>query len=261
MAYDSSKLSTITSGYAEYTINAAETLDVLLGAAYFSGVTEGTIIRTTDGVEGALPYPASGFTLSVDGTGTAFIVGTSATASIAASLGAVNSVTGLTCSARWDNNSRIGVLDFTLSNVSITHTDAAGSGSSGSVKLFDFVQGAWQSLGCRTNLTLTGDALIDGNQGDIAGVFALGSVAANAGDGALSGTEVDFAAAKAFTMSGGTIAVGTNLTTAGAAGVDGTATASDLYLNESCSAATSDANGVITVSGTISLTVAKLGDD
>lgn len=75
MAYDSSKLSTITSGYKEYTINATETLSVLLGAAYFSGVTAGTIIRTTDGVEGALPYPASGFFLVIDAAGTATVLG------------------------------------------------------------------------------------------------------------------------------------------------------------------------------------------
>lgn len=261
MAYDSTKLKTITSGYAEYAVNSAETLAVLLGAAYFSGVTDGTVIRVTDGAVGADHSDVHGFILVVNAAGTATVIGSSSAASVADSLGAVNTVTGLACSARWDDNTRIGILDFTLTNVSITHTDAGGSGSSGSVKLFDFVQGAWQSLGCRTNLTLTGDALIDGNQGDIAGVFALGSVAANAGDGALSGTEVDFAATKAFTMSDGTIAVGTNLTGPGAAGVDGTATASDIYLNESCSAATSEATGVITASGTISLTVAKLGDD
>lgn len=75
MAYDSSKLSTITSGYKEYTINAAETLDVLLGAAYFSGVTAGTVIRVTDGTIDAVPLPASGFFLVVGAAGTATILG------------------------------------------------------------------------------------------------------------------------------------------------------------------------------------------
>ncbi len=82
-------------------------------------------------------------------------------------------------------------LDFTLTAVAITWTDAAGSGASGSIKIFDLVAGAWQSLACRTNLTLTSDTTMD-VAGDMVGVFALGSVAANAGDGVLTSTEVDF---------------------------------------------------------------------
>lgn len=176
---------------------------------------------------------------------------------VATLVGAVAVVTGLTCAIRYDG--RIANLDFTLDDVEITHTDAAGSGSSGSVKIFDLVAGAWLALGCRTNLTLTSDTTMD-VAGDCAGVFALGSAAADAGDGALTGTEVNFAATKAFTLSSNTLAVGTNLTGAGTA-VDGTATAADIYLNESCSAATSDATGVLTVAGTISLVLLNLGDD
>jgi len=173
-----------------------------------------------------------------------------------ASVGTVSG-TGVTVNIKQAGN--IATLEFTLSSVAITHTDAAGSGSSGSIKIFDFAQGGILSLGCRTNLTLTSDTTMD-VAGDMAGVFALGSAAANAGDGALTGTEVDFAATKSFTLSSNTLAVGTNLTGVGTA-VDGTSTAVDLYLNESGSAATSDANGVLTVSGTITLVVALLGDD
>ena len=43
--------------------------------------------------------------------------------------------------------------------------------------------------------------------------------------------------------------------------VDGTGTAVDLYLNWSGTAATIDANGTITVTGTVELLVALLGDD
>lgn len=150
-------------------------------------------------------------------------------------------------------------MDFTLTGAAVTHTDAAGSGSSGSLKLFDFVQGVVIPIACRTNLTLTSDTTMD-VAGDMAGVFALGSAAANAADGALTGTEVDYVATKAFTLSSNTLAVGTNITAVGT-GVDGTATAADLYFNESGTAATSDANGVLTVTGTISILVAMLGDD
>lgn len=179
---------------------------------------------------------------------------------IATLLGTVNQPTTGTIRCNVQRDGFFYRMDFTLTGVEIAHTDAAGSGSSASHKLFDFVQGAILPVGARTNLTLTSDTTMD-VAGDMAGVFALGSAAANAGDGALSGTEVDFAATKAFTLSSNTLAVGTNVTLAGAAGVDGTSTAADLYLNISGSAATSDANGVITVAGTISLLIAMLGDD
>jgi hypothetical protein len=196
--------------------------------------------------------------LDLDGlTATVADLNKASSAAAATDVGAVAG-TGVTCTIT--HFSGYVELDFTLTAVAVTWTDAAGSGSSGSIKIFDLVAGAWQSLGCRTNLTITSDATLDPS-GDLAGVFALGSVAANAGDGALTGTEVDFAATKAFTLSSNTLAVGTNLTAAGAAGVDGTATASDIYLNFSGSAATSDANGVLTVAGTISLRLIKLGDD
>ena len=173
-----------------------------------------------------------------------------------ASVGTVSG-TGVTVDITQAGN--IATLTFTLASVAITHTDAGGSGSSGSIKIFDFANWAILPLGCRTNLTLTSDTTMD-VAGDCAGVFALGSAAANAGDGALTGTEVDFAATKAVTLSANTLAVGTNITGVGTA-IDGTSTAVDLYLNESFTAATSDANGTLTVSGTITLVVALLGDD
>lgn len=173
-----------------------------------------------------------------------------------ASVGTVSG-TGVTVNIKQAGN--IVTLEFTLASVAITHTDAGAGGSSGSIKIFDFANFALLPLACRTNLTLTSDTTMD-VAGDCAGVFALGSVAANAGDGALTGTEVDFAATKAVTLASNTLAVGTNLTGVGTA-VDGTSTAVDLYLNESFTAATSDANGVLTVSGTITLVVAILGDD
>lgn len=177
---------------------------------------------------------------------------------VATLVGTVASVSGLSCTVK-----RLGqftMLSFTLTGVAITHTDAAGSGSSGSLKIFDLVAGAWLALGCRTNLTLTSDTTMD-VAGDCVGVFALGTAAANAGDGALTGTEVDIAATKAFTLSSNTLAVGTNITGVGGLTIDGTSTASDIYLNESCTAATSDANGVLTVTGTIDLVLINLGDD
>lgn len=71
MAYNSSKLKTITTGYAEYTFNFSETLDVLLAAGYFSGVDIGTRINFVDGTYNVVKLPPSGFNFIVDGAGTA----------------------------------------------------------------------------------------------------------------------------------------------------------------------------------------------
>jgi len=180
--------------------------------------------------------------------------------SFATVVGTVNAVTGLALTRGTKRGSVVNLL-FTLTNVAVPWTDAAGSGSSGSIKLFDFVQGAIQVLAARRSLVSVGDSAIDTGAGDLAYVHALGSVAANAGDGALTSTEVDFAAVSGTV----THAAGTATTQvyngAGAAVVDGTATAADLILNFSGTAATSDANGTLTVTGTIELTLVMLGDD
>lgn len=175
-----------------------------------------------------------------------------------ASVGTVSG-TGVTVNIKKAGN--IATLDFTLASVAITHTDAAGSGSSGSLKIFEFAPQGVLALGSRSNLTFAGDTLIDGNQGDMAFVYALGSAAANAGDGALTGTEVDFAAVSGTITLSSFAATSASLLKGVGTAADGTSTPVSLYFNESGSAATSEANGVLTVSGTITLVVALLGDD
>lgn len=152
-------------------------------------------------------------------------------------------------------------MAFTLTAARISVTDAAASGSSGSLKLFDFVQQALCPLACRQDYTAFAEgAALTTAAGDAAFVIALGSVAANAGDGALTGTEVDIAdATGTITLSGGT-GTGTKLNGAKTP-IDGTGTATDLYLNWSGSAATIDANSTIDVTGTITLLLALMGDD
>jgi hypothetical protein len=95
MAYDSTKLVTITSGYAEYTANQAETLAVLLGAAYFSGVTAGTVIKVTDGTIDAVPGKQSGFTLVVDAAGTARVAGAGVNVTVSATATSDGLTTGI----------------------------------------------------------------------------------------------------------------------------------------------------------------------
>lgn len=182
------------------------------------------------------------------------------TTDLATSVGAINAATGLSVDIRYDQSGTF-ALTFTLTSVSITVTDAAGSGSSGSLKIFDFVQGGVRILGSRQDYTAFAEgAALTTAAGDAAFVMALGSVAANAGDGALTGTEVDLAAATStITLSGGTGA-GTKFE-ASSTVLDGTGTAVDMYLNWSGTAATIDANSTISVTGTITVYGAMLGDD
>jgi hypothetical protein len=178
----------------------------------------------------------------------------------ATNIGAINAASGLALSV-----TRMGCLyrmDFTFTALSLAVTDAAGSGSSASLKIFDFVEAAVLPLGSRQDYTAFAEgAALTGGAGDAAFVMALGSAAANAGDGSLTGTEVDFAPATGtITLSGGT-GTGTKMGGATAAPIDGTGTANDLYLNWSGTAATIDANSTISVTGTVSILVAMLGDD
>lgn len=182
----------------------------------------------------------------------------------ASAVGAINAATGLACTVEY-GPAGLFRLTFTLTAVSITVTDAAGSGSSGSLKIFDFVQGGVVPLGCRQDYTAFAEgAALTGAAGDAAFVMGLGSVAANAGDAALTGTEVDFGAVTGtITLSGGT-GTGTKFSGAGlntSAALDGTGTAVDLYLNWSGSAATIDANSTISVTGTITVAGLMIGDD
>lgn len=183
-----------------------------------------------------------------------------ADADFATAVGAINAASGLSVSIQ-----KVGAfvqLDFTLTAVSLTVTDAGGSGSSASKKIFDFVQAGIVPLGCRQNYTAFAEgAALTGGAGDAAFVMGLGSAAANAGDGALTGTEVDFGSATStITLSGGT-GTGTAFNGASTTALDGTSTAVDLYLNWSGTAATIDANSTISVTGTITVLCALLGDD
>lgn len=155
-------------------------------------------------------------------------------------------------------------LDFTFAQARLTVTDAAASGSSGSLKIFTFIPQALGIQGCRQDYTAfaEGSALTTA-AGDAAFKVALGTVAADAGDGALTSTEVDICAATAtITDSGGT-GTGGAFVAGGTIGtsLDGTTTAKDIYLNWSGSAATIDANSTIDITGTVSVFVIFLGDD
>lgn len=218
-------------------------------------IADGDVINFLDVSSGRIGYTTRG----------AFVSGTLA-ADVAANLGALATapVSG-TVAATYAQYGPFFSITFTLTAAQIPVTDAAGSGSSGSLKLFTFVQAGVVPLGCRQNYTAFAEgAALTGGAGDAAFVMGLGSAAANAGDGALTGTEVDFGAVTGtITLSGGT-GTGTKFSGAGlntSAGLDGTTTPIDLYLNWSGTAATIDASSTIDVTGTVTVTGCLLGDD
>lgn len=180
-----------------------------------------------------------------------------------AGIGTVNqpAVGYVSCVATKDNNAIR--LDFTLSKARISVTDAAGSGSYGSLKLFDFVEGVVSFLGARQDYTafVEGSALTTA-AGDAVHVLGVGTAAiATARDGTLTGTENDVGTKTgSITNSSGTGA-GTQVDGAKTTALNGTATAIDLYLNWSGTAATIDASSTIGVTGTISVLFAFVGDD
>lgn len=154
-------------------------------------------------------------------------------------------------------------LDFTLTAARISVTDGTTSGSHGSLKIFDFVQGAIAFLGARQNYTAFAEgAALTGAAGDAAFEIGVGTTAiAAAADGTLgNGVNENVGQAVSVTLSSGT-GVGTAVDGAKTTALDGTTTALDLNLNWSGSAATIDADSTIDVTGTISVVGAFLGDD
>jgi hypothetical protein len=152
-------------------------------------------------------------------------------------------------------------ITFTLDAARIAVTDAAGSGSYGSLKLMDMAPGSWHFLSSRVDFTayspdgtgVPNDAVFDIGVG-------TGAISA-AADGVLTGDATyDNVAAKVDqTLSGGTV-TGTALDAANAV-VDGTGTDLDLNLNWSGTGATIDGDGTIDVTGTITVNAVWLGDD
>lgn len=154
-------------------------------------------------------------------------------------------------------------LTFTLVAARVPVTDGGGSGSSGTLKLFNFVEGGIVFLGSRQNYTATVEgALLDGAAGDAVYVWGVGSASATtARDGTLTGTEQDIGTKTSQITNVAGTGAGTIFTPPAAAAVDGTSAAKSIWLNWSGTAATIDATDYISVTGTITVVGAMLGDD
>jgi hypothetical protein len=224
-------------------------------------------------------FVKSGGALDIESGGALKIAGTDVTDRVAAlgdltvpevalldasASGAVGTVAAPTSGTVAVSESRVGDLvrsTFTLTAARIVVTDGAGSGSHGSLKLYDFPEAGILTLGSRQNYTaFVEGAALTGAQGDAVFEIGLGSVAISAAaDGSLGATNDDIGGDVNVTLSGGT-STGTGFT--GAAGpFDGTSSAKSLYLNWSGTAGTIDATSSIDVTGTITVVWVKLGDD
>lgn len=154
-------------------------------------------------------------------------------------------------------------LTFTLTLARIPVTDGAGSGSHGSLKIFDFVPAAVSFLGSRQDYTAFAEgAALTTAAGDAVFEIGVGTTAISAAaDGTLgNGVNENVGQAVAVTNSSGT-GVGTAVNGAVSTALDGTSTPIDLYLNWSGTAATIDATSTIDVTGTITVVGVLLGDD
>lgn len=152
---------------------------------------------------------------------------------------------------------------FTLLDAQIDVTDGGGSGSHGSLQLYDFPAAALAFIGSRQDYTAFAEgAALTGAAGDAAFEIGVGTTAISAAaDGTLgNGVQENVGQAVSVTLSGGT-GTGTAVDGAKTTALNGTATATNLYLNFSGTAATIDATSTIDVTGTITLLWCHMGDD
>lgn len=146
---------------------------------------------------------------------------------------------------------------FTLTNLSVTMTDAGAAGCHGKQKIYTFPAGAIQFLGASYNLTTAAGA---GGISDTAALIgALGSLTVGTDNETLSGTEADLIASTTGTLTAGagTLAAYKGLI---ATPFDGTSTAMTAFLNLVVPNADSSASDTLTVNGTITMTWVNLGD-
>jgi len=148
---------------------------------------------------------------------------------------------------------------LTLNNVPQTVTD--GTEYQGT-KIYDFPAGRINVLGCTATLQQkTTSALATTLNASSTGAIALGT--ATASNVSLTSTMVDLLPSTAFTSSATINVAGTAVSAALAASAqfDGTSTAKDVYLNTAYATTTDvDGNATQTISGTVVLTWAALGD-
>lgn len=147
---------------------------------------------------------------------------------------------------------------ITLTNASVTTTDATTNGASGSLKVYDFPEGNLVFLGATSDITI---ARVGTNLTATAAVVASVGTVAAAADVTLTGTEQDLVPSTVATLTAGAGVFKGKSLTAGIAVLDGTATAKDAYLNFAVPDAGSAGNDALLVNGTITILWANAGDN
>lgn len=148
---------------------------------------------------------------------------------------------------------------LTLTNVSVTMTDATIAGSHGSLKVYDFPAGLLSYIGGTTNLTIArvGTAIT----ATAAVVGSVGTVTVGTDNDTLTTTEADLIPSTASTLTAGAGVTKGKYAVAPQVPFDGTATAIDAFLNFAIPDAGSTGNDALLVNGTITLVWSNLGDN
>ena len=171
-------------------------------------------------------------------------------------LGGVAGSTGLNIAAVSElGGAHKTVLTFT--NYQLTMTDQGVNGSQGSAVIYTFPEGIIQLLGTSYNLAIT--RVGTNIQANAQAVGSIGSASAGTGDATLTGTEADMIASTSGTLSGGA----GNLRSFGSlvsAAFDGHTTPIVANLNIAIPDAGSAGNDAFTITGTVTLCWADLGD-
>lgn len=170
-------------------------------------------------------------------------------------IGAVDAAATLATVVENVSNIKRSVITFAAQPIAmVDHTTA---GAHGSKAIYDFPEGNIHILGAVTNLTTLAGA---GGITDTAALIgSVGSVAVGIGDATLTSTEANIVPSTAGTLAAGAGVLKGNSTAA--VTLDGTQTAAKAYLNLVAPDAGSTADDTITVSGTVTLTWVKLGDN
>lgn len=145
-----------------------------------------------------------------------------------------------------------------FNNVVVPIVDTGGAnGGQGSLKIYDWPEGAIILMGALYNLTIS--RVGTNIAANAAVVGALGTVAPGVGDAALTGTEANIIPSTSGTLvSGAGVLKGFNA--APAAPFDGTTTPSDILLNLAIPDAGIAGNDSILVNGTVVIAWTDIGD-
>lgn len=179
-------------------------------------------------------------------------------------LGTASTTSGITTKTTVDGGLRRTTI--TLTAATATWTDNTTTGSSASLKIFDFPEGVINVVGAACFLTAFSSPTNAPLQtGSTTLVFSLGTDAAATDNFTLTALEANIVASTA----GGTLTTGAITATAKGIGppcatidstFDGSGTAKDLYINFSADATNSVANGTVTFSATVVISWMNLLD-